>query len=64
MYDMNNYDNDMAYSYDEYIEPKEEKECDCLTDREIEERLFENYEYESKMAEQIIDNLYNAKNSI
>lgn len=53
MYDMNNYDNDIAYGYDDYIEPKEEINEEYL------ERLFENYEYESKMAEQMLDSLYN-----
>jgi len=59
MYNWDNYDNDIAYGYDDYVEPKEEIDEDYLIDKEIEERLFENYEYESKMAEQMLDSLYN-----
>ena len=55
------YDNLMAYSYDDYVEPKEDDTEDYLIDRSVEEHILENYEYESKMAEQMIDNLYSAE---
>lgn len=60
MYDMNNYDNDIAYGYDDYVEPKEDNMEDYLVDRSIDEQ-FESLEYESKMAEQMMDSLYNSE---
>ena len=46
MYDFNNYDNDMAYSYDDYVEEKEE-------DLAQEEYNFEKYQ--EQMIEHLID---------
>lgn len=46
MYDMDRYDSDMAYSYDDYIEEKEE-------DLEQEEYNFEKYQ--EQMIEHLID---------
>lgn len=50
MYDFNKYDNDLAYSYDDYIgyEENDTQEQD----------EFDYLQYESKMAEQMIDDLY------
>jgi ATPase subunit of ABC transporter with duplicated ATPase domains len=48
MYDFNNYDNDMAYSYDDYVEEKEE-------DLEQEEYNFEKYQ--EQMIEHLIDTI-------
>ena len=50
MYDFNNYDNDMAYSYDDYVE--------CEEDNTQEQEEFDYLQYEGKMAEQLIDTLY------
>ena len=59
MYDMNNYDNDIAYGYDDYIESKENEDIeDYLIDRAITDAL----EYESAMGQQMIDSLYNNEN--
>lgn len=73
MYDFNNYDNDMAYSYDEYLENVQERAEDMyygdpnedyLVQRAIDEAAenFEALEYESKMAEQMIDDIYSQNN--
>ena len=51
------YDNLMAYSYDDYIEPKEDDTEDYLEDRAITDAL----EYEAMMAQQMIDNLYDSE---
>lgn len=48
MYDMDRYDNDMAYSYDDYLEEKEE-------DLEQEEYNFEKYQ--EQMIEHLIDTI-------
>lgn len=48
MYDFNNYDNDMAYSYDDYVEEKEE-------DLGQEEYNFEKYQ--EQMIEHLIDTI-------
>ena len=48
MYDFNNYDNDIAYSYDDYIEEQEE-------DLGQEEYNFEKYQ--EQMIEQLIDSI-------
>ena len=49
MYDFNNYDNDIAYSYDDYIEEQEEE------DLGQEEYNFERYQ--EQMIEQLIDSI-------
>ena len=46
MYNFDNYDNDMAYSYDDYVEEKEE-------DLTQEEYNFEKYQ--EQMIEHLID---------
>ena len=46
MYNFDNYDNDMAYSYDDYVEEKEE-------DLDQEEYDFEKYQ--EQMIEHLID---------
>ena len=48
MYDFNNYDNDMAYSYDDYVEEKDE-------DLNQEEYDFEKYQ--EQMIEHLIDTI-------
>lgn len=48
MYDFSNYDNDMAYSYDDYIEEKDEK-------LDQEEYNFEKYQ--EQMIEHLIDTI-------
>ena len=48
MYNWDNYDNDMAYSYDDYVEEKEE-------DLEQEEYNFEKYQ--EQMIEHLIDTI-------
>ena len=48
MYDFSNYDNDMAYSYDDYVEEKEE-------DLDQEEYDFERYQ--EQMIEHLIDSI-------
>ena len=48
MYDFSNYDNDMAYSYDDYVEEKEE-------DLKQEEYNFEKYQ--EQMIEHLIDTI-------
>ena len=48
MYNFDNYDNDMAYSYDDYVEEKEE-------DLEQEEYNFEKYQ--EQMIEHVIDTI-------
>lgn len=63
MYNWNNYDNDIAYSYDDYVEPKEENEDayeDYLLQKQLDEKAeeFATLEYESKMAQQLIDDIY------
>lgn len=40
MYNFNNYDNDIAYSYDDYIEDEEDDE----EDDSYEDRRLEDYE--------------------
>lgn len=54
MYNFDNYDNDMAYSYDDYVEYEE--------DNTQEKEEFDYLQYESKMAEQLIDILYEKDN--
>lgn len=72
MYDWNNYDNDMAYSYDDYLDSALERAedsyyGDAYEDYKVQEAMdrmaesFEATEYESKMAEQLIDSI-NDKN--
>ena len=48
MYNFDNYDNDMAYSYDDYVKEKEE-------DLEQEEYNFEKYQ--EQMIEHLIDTI-------
>ena len=48
MYDFSNYDNDIAYSYDDYVEEQEE-------DLGQEEYDFEKYQ--EQMIEQLIDSI-------
>jgi hypothetical protein len=48
MYDFSNYDNDMAYSYDDYVEEKDE-------DLNQEEYDFEKYQ--EQMIEHLIDTI-------
>lgn len=48
MYNFDNYDNDIAYSYDDYVEEKEE-------DLEQEEYDFEKYQ--EQMIEHLIDTI-------
>ena len=47
MYDWNNYDNDIAYDYDEYVEEQEQEDLDQ------EEYNFEKYQ--EQMIEHLID---------
>lgn len=64
MYDWNNYDNDMAYSYDDYLGEEEQENVDAYEDYLIQQAMDEKAEefmaseYESKMAEQLIDSIY------
>lgn len=57
------YDNLMAYSYDDYVEEKDFNE-DAYDDYMIQKQMDEKAEeidateYESKMAEQLIDSIY------
>lgn len=64
MYNWDNYDNDMAYSYDDYVEENEDAYEDYLLQKELDEKAenFEALEYESKMAQQMTDNLYSQNN--
>ena len=48
MYDMDKYDNDMAYSYDDYVEEQND-------DLEQEEYNFEKYQ--EQMIEHLIDTI-------
>ena len=48
MYDWNNYDNDMAYSYDDYIEEQEE---------DLEQEEYDYEKYQEQMIEQLIDSI-------
>ena len=60
MYNWDNYDNDIAYSYDDYVEEKDQYE-DYILHKQLEEKAeekIETLEYESKMAEQLIDSIY------
>jgi len=64
MYDWNNYDNDLAYSYDDYVESKDNEDdayIEYLLEQEQEKKAeeFSAIEYESKMAQQMIDSLNN-----
>ena len=56
MYNWNNYDNDIAYSYDDYVGDGEEH------DEDYEEYAQDNYDYE-KYQEDMIDLLYNEINN-
>ena len=64
MYDWNNYDNDMAYSYDDYLGEEEQENIDAYEDYLVQQKMDEEAEkfmaseYESKMAEQLIDSIY------
>ena len=63
MYDWNNYDNDMAYSYDDYVEPQEENEDayeDYLLQKQQDEKAekFEALDYQSMMAQQMLDSIH------
>ena len=49
MYDMNNYDNDIAYEYDDYVEEQ--------IDDELEREGFYYETYMEKMIDQLIDEL-------
>ena len=56
------YDNLMAYEYDDYVEPQEENEDayeDYMIQKQIDEKAeeFDSLEYESKMAEQLINDI-------
>lgn len=59
MYDWNNYDNDIAYSYDDYVEENEDAYEDYLLQKQLDEKAeeFDSLEYESKMAEQLINDI-------
>lgn len=48
MYDFNNYDNDMAYSYDDYIEEQEE---------DLMQEEYDYEKYQEQMIEQLIDSI-------
>lgn len=48
MYDFNNYDNDMAYSYDDYIEEQEE---------DLGQEEYDYEKYQEQMIEQLIDSI-------
>ena len=63
MYNWDNYDNDIAYSYDDYVECEQENEDayeDYLLQKQQDEEAekFEASEYESKMAEQLINSIH------
>ena len=55
MYNWENYDNDIAYSYDDYVEQQIEQEEDI--DNVLEEEKIESLEYQSKMAEQMMESV-------
>lgn len=48
MYDFNNYDNDMAYSYDDYVEEQEE---------DLGQEEYDYEKYQEQMIEQLIDSI-------
>lgn len=62
------YDNLMAYEYDDYVGEEEqfneEAYEDYLIQKQMDEKAetFEATEYQSMMAEQMIDNLYSQNN--
>lgn len=48
MYDFNNYDNDIAYSYDDYVEEQEE---------DLGQEEYDYERYQEQMIEQLIDSI-------
>lgn len=56
MLDWDKYDNEMAYSYDDFLEPYLEEECDC--DSIIDEQKLEKFDYQVEMAKQLIEKTY------
>lgn len=48
MYDFNNYDNDIAYSYDDYVEEQEE---------DLGQEEYDYEKYQEQMIEQLIDSI-------
>ena len=48
MYDFSNYDNDMAYSYDDYVEEKEEY---------LGQEEYDFEKYQEQMIEHLIDTI-------
>ena len=48
MYDFNNYDNDIAYSYDDYVEEQEE---------DLMQEEYDYERYQEQMIEQLIDSI-------
>lgn len=55
MYNWDNYDNDIAYGYDEYLEELEGYDD---VDRIIEEQYLDSLEYQEKMVQDMIDKIY------
>ena len=48
MYDMDRYDNDIAYSYDDYVEEQEE---------DLMQEEYDYEKYQEQMIEQLIDSI-------